>query len=170
MSIFWSPTKRFSLFLVLTFLLFSGVVAAPQEGHETAAAEEHGGAFDPNTILHHVMDNHVWHLWDHGGTIYLPVIVYSGERGVEMFSSRNFYDEHHNKVAYNGYVLDEHEHITLNGNSVLDVSITKNVAMLLINASIIMFVFLAVAKGYKNNSALPTSTEFTFGFNFVLMF
>ena len=151
MSIFWSPTKRFSLFLVLTFLLFSGVVAAPQEGHETAAAEEHGGAFDPNTILHHVMDNHVWHLWDHGGTIYLPVIVYSGERGVEMFSSRNFYDEHHNKVAYNGYVLDEHEHITLNGNSVLDVSITKNVAMLFITAALLIIVFTSAAKGYEKN-------------------
>jgi F-type H+-transporting ATPase subunit a len=151
MSIFWSPTKRFSLFLVLTFLLFSGAVAAPQEGHETAAAEEHGGAFDPNIILHHVMDNHVWHLWDHGGTIFLPVIVHSAERGLEVFSSRNFYDDHHNKVPYNGYVLDEHEHITLNGNSVLDLSITKNVAMLLITAVLLIWVFTSAANGYKKN-------------------
>lgn len=150
MSIFWSPTKRFFLFLVLTFFLFSGAVAAPQEGHETAASEEHG-AFDPNIILHHVMDNHVWHLWDHGGTIFLPVIVHSGERGLEVFSSRNFYDEHHNKVAYNGYVLDEHEHITLNGNSVLDLSITKNVAMLLLTAILLIWVFSSAANGYKKN-------------------
>lgn len=152
MSIFWSPTKRFSLVLVLFFFIFSGALAAPQEAHETAAAEEHGEAFNASeVILHHVMDDHVWHLWDHGGTIYLPVIVYSGERGLEIFSSRNFYDEHHNKVPYNGYVLDAHEHIALNGQPVLDVSITKNVAMLLINATLLVLVFSAVAKGYRRN-------------------
>ncbi|HTF19790.1 MAG TPA: F0F1 ATP synthase subunit A [Chryseolinea sp.] len=152
MSIFWSPTKRFSLFLVLFFFIFSGAVAAPQKGHETAVADEHKVPFDAGkVILHHVVDDHVWHLWDHGGTIFLPVIVYSGERGLEVFSSRNFYDEHHSKVPYNGYVLDEHEHITLNGASVLDVSITKNVAMLLITAVILVWVFASVAKGYEKN-------------------
>ncbi|MGC3945894.1 MAG: F0F1 ATP synthase subunit A [Chryseolinea sp.] len=151
MSIFWSPTKRFPLYLAVFFLTFSGAFAAPQEGHETAAAEEHGKAFDPNIIIHHVMDDHVWHLWDHGGTIFLPVIVYSSEQGLDVFSSRNFYDEHHNKVAYNGYVLDDHGHIALNGQSVLDLSITKNVAMLLINATLLVLVFAAVAKGYQNN-------------------
>ncbi|MEJ1239133.1 F0F1 ATP synthase subunit A [Chryseolinea sp. T2] len=150
MSIFWSPAKRFSLYLVVFFLTFSGAFAAPQEGHETNTAEEHE-AFDPNIIIHHVMDDHVWHLWDHGGTIFLPVIVYSQQGGLDVFSSRNFYDEHHNKVPYNGYVLDEHEHITLNGQSVLDISITKNVAMLLINATLLVLVFAAVAKGYQNN-------------------
>lgn len=150
MSIFWSPTKRFPLYLVAFFLTFSGAFAAPQEGHETSAAEEHG-AFDPNIIIHHVLDDHVWHLWDHGGTIFLPVIVYSDQGGLDIFSSRNFYDEHHNKVAYNGYVLDDHNHISLNGQSVLDLSITKNVAMLLINATLLVLVFASVAKGYQNN-------------------
>lgn len=150
MSRFCSPTKRFSLFLVLFFLTFSGAFAAPQQEHETTASEEHG-AFDPNIIIHHVLDDHVWHLWDHGGTIYLPVIVYSKEGGLDVFSSRNFYDEHHNKVAYNGYELDAHEHITLNGNPVLDLSITKNVAMLLINATLLVLVFVSVAKGYQKN-------------------
>lgn len=150
MSRFCSPTKRFSLNLVLFFLTFSGAFAAPQQEHETTASEEHG-AFDPNIIIHHVLDDHVWHLWDHGGTIYLPVIVYSEEGGLDVFSSRNFYDEHHNKVAYNGYVLDAHEHITLNGKPVLDLSITKNVAMLLINATLLVLVFVSVAKGYQKN-------------------
>jgi F-type H+-transporting ATPase subunit a len=150
MSIFWSPTKRFSLYLVVFFLAFSGAFAAPQEQHESAPQKEQK-AFDPNIIIHHVMDDHVWHLWDHGGTIFLPVIVYSEQGGLDIFSSRNFYDDHHNKVAYNGYVLDDHNHITLNGQSVLDLSITKNVAMLLINATLLVLVFAAVAKGYQNN-------------------
>ena len=91
-------------------------------------------------ILHHVMDDHVWHLWDHGGTIYLPVIVYSAEKGLDIFSSRHFYDEHHNLVEYNGYKL-EHNHIYLaeSHKPVLDLSITKNVAMLFIKRSFIAF-------------------------------
>ncbi len=63
-------------------------------------------------IIHHVLDDHIWHLWDHGGTIYLPVIVYSSEKGLDVFSSHHFYDEHHNMVEYNGYKLD-HDHIYL---------------------------------------------------------
>lgn len=105
-------------------------------------------------IIHHVLDDHVWHLWDgHYGTIYLPVIVYSSAQGLDIFSSHNFYDEHHNLIEYNGYKL-EHNHITLveSGASVLDLSITKNVAMLLINAILLVLIFSAVARGYKKNT------------------
>jgi len=107
------------------------------------------------------MDDHIWHLWDHGGTIYLPVIVYSSENGLDVFSSHNFYDEHHNVVDYNGYKL-EHNHIYLadSHKPVLDLSITKNVAMLLINAALLLLVFLAVAKGYeKNKGKAPTGIQ-----------
>jgi F-type H+-transporting ATPase subunit a len=109
-------------------------------------------------ILHHVMDDHIWHLWDHGGTIYLPVIVYSAEKGLDVFSSRNFYDEHHNVVPYNGYVLD-HNHIYLadSHKAVLDLSITKNVAMLFINAALLLIIFLAVAKSYEKNKGKAPS-------------
>ncbi len=154
MSIFSSPAKRFLPFLVSFFLLFYLVPAKSQQEHQGTGNEgpaKSTKSFNPSeTILHHVMDDHVWHLWDHGGTIYLPVIVYSSERGLQMFSSRNFYNERHEAAAYNGYALD-HGHITLNGKAVLDLSITKNVAMLLINATLLLLVFMAVAKGYKNN-------------------
>jgi F-type H+-transporting ATPase subunit a len=91
----------------------------------------------------------------------LPVIVYSAEKGFDVFSSRHFYDEHHNIVPYNGYVL-EHNHIYLadSHKSVLDLSITKNVAMLLINAALLLLVFLTVAKGYeKNKGKAPTGIQ-----------
>lgn len=123
---------------------------------EELGTEHDGGGEKPfnasEVIIHHVLDDHVWHLWDHGGTIYLPVIVYSAEKGLDVFSSSNFYDEHHNLVEYNGYKLD-HNHILLadSGKAVLDLSITKNVAMLLINATLLLLVFIAVAKGYQNN-------------------
>lgn len=117
-----------------------------------AASDEEFNAGD--MIMHHITDAHVWHLWDgHYGTLYLPVIVYSSERGLDAFMSSNFYDDDHNLVAYNGYKL-EHEHIMFENEEgkIWDFSITKNVAALLVNSLIMVIVFLAVAKGYKKNA------------------
>ena len=136
-----------TFFAVIAFLAFS-----PENAW---AAEGEGEEFNPgDMIMHHVVDDHIWHFADgHYGTLYLPVIVYSSERGLDVFSSSNFYDEHHNLKPYDGYVLD-HGHISIEGSeaSVLDLSITKNVAMLFITAALMLVVFLSVAKGYKRNA------------------
>ncbi|HYG03969.1 MAG TPA: F0F1 ATP synthase subunit A [Chryseosolibacter sp.] len=149
--------NKISRFFVLTALVL-GVVTSGVFASEKA--EDAGGKFNASeVILHHVMDDHIWHLWDgKGGTIYLPVIVYSGERGLDAFSSHNFYDENHNVVEYNGYRLD-HNHIYLvnTGEAVLDLSITKNVAMLLINAVLLVLIFLSVAGAYKRNAGKAPS-------------
>jgi F-type H+-transporting ATPase subunit a len=154
MSVFSNKISRFFAVLTLLFLVGFSTVAKASEG----ASE--GEAFNASeVILHHVMDDHIWHFWDgHYGTLYLPVIVYSSERGLDVFSSSNFYDEHHNVAEYNGYKLD-HNHIYIadSGKAVLDISITKNVAMLLINATLMLLVFLAVAKGYKKNAGKAPS-------------
>lgn len=147
MKAFPAKISRFFAACVLAFaVIFSCSLPAQ-------AAEEKGGEFNASeVILHHVLDDHIWHFFDgHYGTLYLPVIVHSEERGLEVFSSHNFYDEHHNVVAYNGYTLD-HGHILLNGNPVFDVSITKNVAMLFINATFMILIIFAVARGYKKNA------------------
>lgn len=157
MSQFLSLLKK-NFFIISVFLLTVPVKGfSVQEGH--AADEKEFKASE--LILHHVMDDHVWHLWDHGGTIYLPVIVYSTEKGLNIFSSRHFYDEHHNLVEYNGYKL-EHNHIYLaeSHKPVLDLSITKNVAMLFLNATLLLLVFVAVARGYeKNKGKAPTGIQ-----------
>ena len=145
MTAFLNKVSRFSLVLAVVFSAFSSAVFASDEPQ----AE---GEFNPGeVILHHVMDDHVWHLWDgHYGTIHLPVIIVDG--GVKVFSSSNFYDEHHNLVPYNGYEL-RHNHIYKQGTeqTVFDISITKNVAMLLINAILLVVIFLSVANAYKRN-------------------
>jgi F-type H+-transporting ATPase subunit a len=151
-----SKRALFSAFLLVFTLAFQ-VVFAQEEHHadsvaEAAHEEEAFNASD--VIIHHVLDDHIWHLWDgHYGTIFLPVIVYSSEKGLDIFSSRNFYDEHHKLVEYNGYKL-EHNHIYLSdsGKGVLDLSITKNVAMLLINATLLMLVLISVGKAYQKNA------------------
>jgi F-type H+-transporting ATPase subunit a len=47
----------------------------------------------------------------------------------------------------------EHNHIYLadTGKAVFDLSITKNVAMLLINAAVLLLVLIAVGRGYRSN-------------------
>jgi F-type H+-transporting ATPase subunit a len=152
MTVFSNTLTHFrSLFLCVVFMSISALGVQAQESHDAPKQAE----FKPGeVIIEHVLDNHVWHFFDgHHGTWFLPVIVYSDAKGFETFSSRNFYDEHHILVPYNGYEL-RHNHIYLEGTetTVLDLSITKNVAMLLINATVLLLVFLTVANAYKKNA------------------
>lgn len=145
-----------SIIVVFALSLFFSNVSLAQSRVEKVEAEE---SFNPGEmVMHHILDSHVWHLWEgHHGTIFLPVIVYSSERGLEIFSSVNFYDEHHNLVEYNGYKL-EHEHISLvDGGHVYDFSITKNVAALIMNAIVMLLVFISVARGFKKNAGKAPS-------------
>ena len=132
-----------SILTVLFALLFVG----------TAVAKDNKGGdkFDPGSMInHHIQDAHSWEIY-HGLTVPLPVIIYSEEKGLDIFSSAKFYNEDHEVVPYNGYVLD-HEHIVLeNGGHVIDLSITKNVLFMFLNAAVLLLIFLAVARGYKKN-------------------
>jgi F-type H+-transporting ATPase subunit a len=144
-------TAKTAIFTLLVIAFFSGMPAAFAAESDSTKTEEGFNASE--VILHHVMDDHVWHFWDgHYGTLYLPVIVYSSEQGLDIFSSHHFYNEHHEVIPYRAYKL-EHNHIYLaeSGKAVLDLSITKNVAMLLINAAVLLFIFLSVASAYKKN-------------------
>lgn len=112
------------------------------------------------TILHHISDAHEWHFFTMGGTHYtlpLPVILYSEQYGLEVFLSNKF--DHHTHI-YKTYKYD-HGHITLldeQGNELLvdghavhplDLSITKNVASMLVAFVILVLLFGSVAKAYK---------------------
>ena len=129
------------------FFIFSGV-------NFVSAAGDTGEEFNPgDMILHHVVDDHIWHFWDGPmGTLYLPVILYSSDRGLEFFSSSNFYDDHHQLVTYNGYKVD-HSHIVPveEGRNIIDFSITKNVASMFVSVALLFLVFFSVRKGYTSN-------------------
>ena len=102
-------------------------------------------------IMDHVMDSHRWHLTK-SVTFPLPVIVYSAEKGLDIFSSAHLY-EHHKPVDYNGYrMMHEKIYLADSGKKVLDFSITKNVMMLFINSLVMIFVLMAVAAGYRKNT------------------
>ena len=143
-----SYPKQFKIkILVLLFLMaVSGPAKAadPTEGEDFSAGD---------MILHHIADAHEWHFFGgRYGTLYLPVILYSAEHGLEVFSSSNFYSDTHEPVPYKGYVV-EHGHVThLDGSSVTDLSITKNVAAMLLSAVLMLIIFMSIANRYKKNT------------------
>lgn len=142
---FDSKSTFLALFLIIITSVFTPVFASDEGDHEQ---KEEVNISD--VILHHVMDDHQWHIAD-WLVIPLPIIVYSEEKGLDIFMSSNFY-EHHKEVEYNGYKL-EHNHITLaeSGKAVFDISITKNVVMLLLTSVVLLLVFGSAAKGAKTN-------------------
>ncbi|CAH0222957.1 ATP synthase subunit a [Pedobacter sp. Bi27] len=133
-------------------------------GSAEAVSGEHGAAkhgeekFEPTkVIMEHIADSHMWHLWGHT-SLPLPVILYTAN-GLEVFSSGNFHHgEHDYNGKYNNYRLEE-DHIKVVGadgkideeasKSVLDFSITKNVAAMFVAILIILIVFISVARAYK---------------------
>jgi F-type H+-transporting ATPase subunit a len=133
------------------FLLFAGIPSA-------FSAENPEEAFNPGEMInHHILDSHFWHFWDGPyGTLPLPVIIYSSDRGVEIFSSFNFYDDHHQLIPYNGYQIENSHIVPLEeGRSVIDFSITKNVASLFVSVIILFWIFFSVKQGYVRNAGKP---------------
>ena len=95
---FWiSKTAFLSVFFAI-FIGFSSPLKAQEK--DTESEKINMG----DIIIHHVMDDHQWHFTDHL-ILPLPIIVYSSERGLSVFSSSNFFNEHHQEVEYNGYKL-----------------------------------------------------------------
>ena len=141
--------KLYFSVILLVGLAFS---ALAQEHH----AEGETKKFNMSEMIkHHIADSHEWHFATIGHThisLSLPCIVYSKQGGFQVFSSSNFKNEHHELVPYNGLVL-EHEKIhAQDGGKVYDFSITKNVAQLFLSAILLLLVFFAVSKGYKENA------------------
>ncbi len=143
-----SINSAFLTFILMVSLGFSVSAFAANE-----VSEGEPEKFNANeVIIEHVLDNHQWHFTDHL-VLPLPIIVYSSERGLDAFSSSHFF-EGHKGVEYNGYKLEGNSILLASsGEKVLDLSITKNVAMLFINAAVLLFIMISVAKAYKNNSS-----------------
>jgi F-type H+-transporting ATPase subunit a len=100
-------------------------------------------------IMHHIADSHEWE-FAHGVVLPLPVILYSADQGLEVFSSANFHNEHH---EYKGYHLvhgDSEKIVPVDeSRTVYDFSITKNVASMLLSAVLLILIFGSVANAYQ---------------------
>jgi F-type H+-transporting ATPase subunit a len=146
----------------LFFLLFTGntITVLSQENREKV--EEDTVKFNADTfILEHIADSHEWHILTKKNgesvAIYLPVIVYTREKGLNIFSSKKLAHGH----DYKGFRLEEEgDHkgkivtVDINGqadekNLPLDLSITKTVLGMMSAALICLLLFLSLARSYK---------------------
>lgn len=143
--------------------------------HSPAHTEGHGAAEKFNAgklIMDHIGDEHGWHLWGHT-SLPLPVILYNSERGLSLFSSSRF---DHGHKTYGGYALREGQvvavdaadgsdahHAAVNEEltaATVDLSITKNVATLLIVSALLLWVFISVARAYTRRAGqAPTGLQ-----------
>ncbi|AEL24910.1 F0F1 ATP synthase subunit A [Cyclobacterium marinum] len=139
---------RLSILLSVILLTFSAAAMAASDGDEDKTS----------FIMHHVKDSHEWHFATIGHThvtLSLPVIIYSSDRGIEFYSSSSFVDPetHHFGVEHNGYYIDDHDKLKAVDESrfFIDLSITKNVAMLFLILAVTLFFTLSASGYYKKH-------------------
>jgi len=145
------------------FFLFTGL-AFTAYGQEVQEKKESEAKFDASTfILDHIADSHEWHILTRQNgesvAIYLPVILYSKEKGLDVFSSRQLAEG----KTYKGYKLVEEgdlkgKIVSVNSEGVADetnlpydFSMTKTVIGMLAAAIIGLFLFISLSRSYKKS-------------------
>jgi F-type H+-transporting ATPase subunit a len=165
--------KKLSLFLFFTIIFGFGVKA----NEEVPEGEK---KFDISSmIFHHIGDDHQWHFASIGHThlsIPLPVIFYSEDKSLEIFSYSRLMKHNESDPApvYEGYTVDAHGKIASvnpdraifsllsdphheGGHAsirVYDLSITKNVASLLLSVVLLIGIFGTIASAYKKRRGM----------------
>jgi F-type H+-transporting ATPase subunit a len=147
------------LVTVITIPAYGSEAEGNGDDREKTGSEEE---FDASTfIMEHIADSHEWHLFTKKDgssvAIYLPVIVYSKEKGLDMFTSKKLF---HGNI-YKGYKLEEEgdlkgKIVSVNeqgqideANIPLDFSITKTIVGLISAATIGLLLFLSLARSYR---------------------
>ncbi len=131
------------------------------------AKEEKASDFSVSELMfHHIKDTHDWHIADipsgtnpDGTTRYIPIaihlpwILYSSEKGLDIFFVEGHTEEEQAKSAeQKGYKYHHGEiHETSSGVHVLDLSITKTSLQMLIVALLLIFLFKRAANQYNEN-------------------
>ncbi|MGA1976939.1 MAG: F0F1 ATP synthase subunit A [Bacteroidales bacterium] len=153
-----------SIFLIYLLGAFSVSLQAQEKKVSSTenAKENSAQKFDPSTfILDHIADSHEWHILTTGKgkdvAIYLPVILYSRDKGLVAFSSRHLTD---GKV-YKGFkVLEEGDlkgkiatvseaGVVDEKNRPYDFSITKTICGMMAAALLGLIIFISLSRSYK---------------------
>ncbi len=161
---------------VFTFSLTSAILPsspAPTEKNEQThslpaeeqTSKETGHHFDAEEmIMGHVLDSYEWHLLTIKGkhiSIPLPVILYSKEKGLNIFLSSKF---HHGHSSYKGFrIAEEGKYAgkiveeTADGQVVrpIDLSLTKTAVALVFSVILLIWIFTSIARRYEKHRNEP---------------
>ncbi|WP_298136115.1 F0F1 ATP synthase subunit A [Flavobacterium sp.] len=147
------------------------------EGEAHAEAKKTPEEERAEFMQHHLLDSHDFHLfsygkesgeekhvsfplpvilWDNGLQFFMSSKFHHGESVVE--SNGNYYKLFHEKIyktdVAGNLEMDEHHHPT--NIKPLDLSITKNIFMVIVTAILMFWLFVSLAKSYKKNNGIAT--------------
>ena len=153
-------------------------VTVEADAHDSHSSHD-GGEFDPTeVIMHHIKDAHSWHFFDRiskatgeecAVELPLPIILIT-DGHLDIFLSSAFeggktvvnkngreYIMHHEPIylAESGKLTHDAEGNITNAKPI-DLSITKNVASMMVSAVLLLLIFVGTARGYKKEGAVPT--------------
>jgi F-type H+-transporting ATPase subunit a len=175
--------RTVKLLLVATFSLFSMLFSAPllaqdtahheaaAEGHEAAHEEKKEGFDAAEVIFGHILDNHEFHITEYKGSdgkehsisIPLPIILYSKEKGLTLFSSSRF---EHGHATYDGYTITKEKIAAVNEAGVIDetikvydLSLTRNVVQMMIALALLTWLMLSIAGSYKKGLGVTSAPK-----------
>jgi len=144
------------------FSLFLLVLSSSALANEEAGSKK----LDPaKIIMEHIQDSHEFHFFtikksdgsEFHATIPLPVILYSPQKGLSVFSSSAF---HHGHEEYDGYMLTEGKiHAVETGVTVYDLSITKNVVQMFLALIILVVLMINIANKYKKGQGVSSAPK-----------
>lgn len=127
---------------LIYILILAISFALPSQAKEEEALDV------PEIIFGHLGDSYEWHIAE-GAVIHLPCILYSSDKGFDVFMSSNLEDGE----EYHGYHIDAESGKIVDEAGVrpFDVSITKNVLQLFIVCFLLCSVILGLAGWYRRN-------------------
>lgn len=161
-------SKCFKSFIIAALSLFfictSQALYAQHDEHAVAPAGKE--QFDPGAaILHHIADSHEFHFLEYKNSagekisvsIPLPVILYSPQKGMNVFMSSKF---HHGEAEYNGYKLEHDKVVPTDPNvKVYDFSMTKNVVQMILAVIVLIWLLLSMVKKYKAGQGVTSAPK-----------
>jgi len=187
------PYRLMKSFTVAVFSIFLLAISVPSfaAGGDGENGGEKKKSFNAQEVIFgHILDAHEFHFFDiikSDGThkpvgIPLPVILYSPQKGFDVFMSSKF---HHGKEVHGGYRLLTEEYIEelkkegvnvkkegLNPGkivpvgadgkidssiSVYDISLTRNVVQMILSLALLVWIMISIANRYKKGHGVKTA-------------
>jgi F-type H+-transporting ATPase subunit a len=156
-----TPILRLTLISLLVLVSTTNIGA---ENNSEQKAEN--SSYNPTPdILHHILDSYEWHLWGKV-SIPLPVILYT-EGNWDIFMSSKFH--HGESKVIKGdriYKMDHHPEdsnkeiiVEEKGKKIINLSITKNVASMILSTLMLLFLLGKVSRSYKRKKEAPRGLQ-----------
>lgn len=161
--------RAFKSLMVAAFSVFCLVFSTPVRA---GGGEGEGARFDPGKeMLEHIADAHEFHFFtiqkkdghDFHATLPLPVILYSPQRGLDVFMSSKF---HHGTETYKGYKLEGHDIVPVDtagqkdaSVKVYDFSLTKNVVQMFLALAVLFIILTSMAKKYRQGQGVTSAPK-----------